>query len=146
VALSGTVDSAVSQFAAAGSAASGAVSFPCLAGGRTLIGGLADVQLSPVRIDLQADVDFDDCALSANVLANGHVRVSQHVAIGGSETLRIETLYSGVIDFQSDGSTSCEVDVGALVDIDGRVVRITGSFCGRSAATLDIVITPHWRS
>jgi hypothetical protein len=145
-ALSGAVDSRVVSFATAGSAASGGASFACSPGGAAQIGGLVDVQVAPVRVDVEVDLDFDDCSLSGNVVANGRLHVSRHLAIAGGEALRIETVYDGTIDFDGDAAVSCDVDVRALVDLDGGVLSVAGNFCGRSAAGLNIAITPHWRN
>ncbi len=144
VALSSRVDQNVTLFALAGGGRRASVSrFDCLPGGTTEIAGLVDFELLPLRADVEVDVELDDCDVGSNLRANGFLRFSRHLAAGGGETLRIESIYEGSIDFDGEIAAQCDVFVRALVDVDGRVSSITGDFCGRSAASWDLTVAPH---
>jgi hypothetical protein len=109
------------------------------------VDGLVDVQVSPLRIDVDADIGFDGCGIDSQNRLSGEIHVSQSVAAGEGEAVRVETIYTGTVDFDDDASR-CDVDVQVLVDIDGRLVSVDGTFCGLPATDLQIAVTPHWRA
>jgi hypothetical protein len=145
-ALSTGVDTGVESMAAPGDAANGARAISCQAGGTAQVDGLVDIQASPLRIEVDADVGFDGCGINSQTRLSGDVHVSQSVAAGGGEAVRVETVYTGSVAFEGDEAGSCDVDVRVLVDIDGRLVSVDGTFCGLPATDLQIAVTPHWRA
>ena len=145
-ALSSGVDTGVDSVTVPSNGTNGARGFSCEAGGTAQIDGLVDVQTSPLRIEVDADIGFDDCGMDAQTRLSGDVHVSQSVAVGDGETVRVETIYTGTVDFGGDGGSRCDVDVQVLVDVDGRLVSVDGNFCGLPATELQIAITPHWRA
>jgi hypothetical protein len=145
-ALSTGVDTSVESVAGPSDAANGAGGFACQGGGTAQVDGLVDVQVSPLRIDVDADIGFDGCGIDSQTRLSGDVHVSQSVAAGAGEAVRVETIYTGSVDFEDDAGGSCDVDVQVLVDIDGRLVSVDGTFCGLPATDLQIAVTPHWRA
>jgi hypothetical protein len=97
-----------------------------------------------VRVDVDANVSYASCLTARDVQLDGDVHFSQKVAVGSGELVRVETIYTGNVDFSGAVEARCDVDVRVLVDLDGQLVDVSGAFCGQPAARLDIELSPLW--
>jgi hypothetical protein len=140
--LSRKVDGDLHLYRESGGAST--LEFACDNGGTVEVDGAVVVQALPVRIDVDATVSYAGCVTARDVQLDGDVHFSQKVAAGGGELVRVETIYSGNVDFGGAVEARCDVDVRALVDLDGQLVEVSGAFCGQPAARLDAELSPLW--
>jgi hypothetical protein len=140
--LSREVDGDLEEYRASGDGAT--LEFACDNGGTVEVDGEVDVQAVPVRVDVDATVSYAGCLTARDIQLDGDVHVSQKVAVGGGELVRVETIYTGNVDFSGGVEARCDVDVRALVDLDGQLVDVSGAFCGQPATQLDVEVSPLW--
>jgi hypothetical protein len=140
--LSREVDGELREYRTTGDGAT--LEFACDNGGTAEVDGAVVVQAVPVRVDVDANVSYAGCLTARDVQLDGDVHVSQKVAVGGGELVRVETIYTGNVDFSGAVEARCDVDVRALVDLDGQLVDVSGAFCGQPASRLDVELSPLW--
>jgi hypothetical protein len=140
--LSREVDGDLHEYRATGNGST--LEFACDNGGTAEVDGAVLAQALPVRVDVDANVSYAGCLTARDIRLDGDVHFSQKVAVGGGELVRVETIYTGNVDFSGAVEARCDVDVRALVDLDGRVLNVSGAFCGQPAAQLDVELSPLW--
>jgi hypothetical protein len=140
--LSGEVDGNLDEYRAAGNGAT--MELACSGGGMAAVDGAVAVQVVPVRVDVDTDIRYAGCVTARGVQIDGDVHFTQKVAVGGGELVRVQTIYTGDVDFSGAVEASCDVDVQVLVDLDGKLLNVDGAFCGQPAVQLDVEITPLW--
>ncbi len=120
-----------------------ALAVRCAAGGEAMVDGYVNVVPQPVLVDVKVAIDYNACVTNGGTTIVGSLDFSQTVA-AGSVPLRVETTYTGDIQFAGKVNAKCAVDLNVLVDEAGRAIEVAGTFCGQDASTLNLQLTPHW--
>lgn len=148
--LSTNVDTTVTGFSDSGAhatanpGAGGAVAVRCQAGGDAMVDGYVNVVPLPVNVHVKVAITYNGCVTNGGTMIHGELDFSQTVAAGPGTPLRIETIYTGEVEFTGRVNAKCPVDLNVLVDETGRAIQVSGEFCGQDATALNLQISPRW--
>lgn len=140
--LVSSVDATASSYQSDGEGG-GKLRLECAGGGSADVEGHVSVAVDPVAVDVALAIAYDECETRGGTTLSGSLDFKQTVLAGRVPT-RVQTVYQGDIVFTGKVEASCPVDVTVLVDEAGKTVQVSGEFCGRDAAGLDVEISPRW--
>lgn len=115
----------------------------CAAGGGATVDGHVKVVPVPTTVDVMVAIDYNGCVTNNGTTLNGTIDFTQSVQ-AGALPVRVQTIYQGEVTFTGKVEAQCTVDLNVLVDEAGKAVQVTGSFCGRDAAGLNVQVSPRW--
>jgi hypothetical protein len=146
--ITGFSDSSVSVGTAAAPAAApgtaSTLSVKCVAGGDAMVDGYVNIVPLPVNVDVKVAITYNGCVSNGGTTIKGDIDFSQTVAAGVGTPLRVETIYTGDVEFAGKLNAKCAVDLNVLVDETGKAIQVSGKFCGQDASALDLQISPRW--
>lgn len=124
--------------------------FRCPGGGSAHFDGNLDLEVTPVWVDLDVDVIFDDCSSGTGLVLSGAVQLTEEVQVGGEEVVRVASRLEGEVEVTGAIEGACRLDLSVEVDLTPEQrgepwIKATGLACGYDGDLYnDLEPAPIW--